>query len=214
MLALFEMSTLEMWLDIMYNGMDAVGVDRQPKRDHNSAIAVFFVSFVIIGAFFILNLFVSVTIDKVTVTSTSHHRTVAPLPQFHEIKHRQEGRLYLLTKEQEEWVITQRYLWVARPLRHYVPPKDSWRRWIFDGVHSTFFELLIMTVTLLNVAALACTHHDMQPSVQNAIDIANFTCTIFFVAEVAVKLIGLGPRNYCRVHHSCSHCPLSALTRR
>ena len=76
MLALFEMSTLEMWLDIMYNGIDAVGVDRQPKRDHNGAIAVFFVSFVIIGAFFVLNLFVSVTIDKVTVTSTSHHLTV------------------------------------------------------------------------------------------------------------------------------------------
>ena len=65
MLALFEMSTLEMWLDVMYNGIDAVGVDRQPRRDHNIAVAIFFVTFIIIGAFFVLNLFVSVTIDKV-----------------------------------------------------------------------------------------------------------------------------------------------------
>ena len=65
MLALFEMSTLEMWLDVMYNGIDAVGVDQQPRRDHNIAVAIFYVAFIIIGAFFVLNLFVSVTIDKV-----------------------------------------------------------------------------------------------------------------------------------------------------
>lgn len=65
MLALFEMSTLEMWLDVMYNGIDAVGVDQQPERDHNITVAIFYVAFIIIGAFFVLNLFVSVTIDKV-----------------------------------------------------------------------------------------------------------------------------------------------------
>lgn len=65
MLTLFEMSTLEMWLDVMYNGIDAVGVNQQPTRDHNKPVAIFFMSFIIIGAFFVLNLFVTVTIDKV-----------------------------------------------------------------------------------------------------------------------------------------------------
>lgn len=76
MLALFEMSSLEMWLEVMYNGIDAVGVDQQPRRDHNKPIAIFYVLFIIIGAFFVLNLFVSVTIDKVH----------PPLDDLHEVR--------------------------------------------------------------------------------------------------------------------------------
>jgi hypothetical protein len=33
MLTLFEISTLEMWPDYMYVAIDAVGIDKGPKRD-------------------------------------------------------------------------------------------------------------------------------------------------------------------------------------
>lgn len=105
----------------------------------------------------------------------------------------------MLSKEQEEWVITQRHLWVARPIRHYVPPKNSWRRLIFDAVNSTAFELLVTIVIFINVVAMSCTHHDMKPDISDAVDMINFICTLFFVAEVVIKLIGLGCRNYFRV---------------
>lgn len=65
MMALFEMATLEMWLSIMYDGVDAVGVDKQPVLNNNPYISIFFVIFIIVGAFFILNLIVGVIIDKV-----------------------------------------------------------------------------------------------------------------------------------------------------
>ena len=107
--------------------------------------------------------------------------------------------MYLLTQEQEEWVITQRYLWVARPVRHFVPPKKTWRRLIFDVVSSTGFELTIMAVIFVNVIVMSCTYHGMSDQTRHIIDVINFTCTLFFAAEVIVKLIAFGHRNYFRV---------------
>ena len=56
-----------------------------------------------------------------------------------------------------------------------------------------------MSVIFLNVIAMACTHHDMDEDFSKAIDVTNFICTVFFVMEVIIKLIGLGCRNYFRV---------------
>ena len=33
MMSLFSMMTTEGWLSVMYNGMDATGVDKQPKKN-------------------------------------------------------------------------------------------------------------------------------------------------------------------------------------
>jgi hypothetical protein len=62
---LFSISTTELWVDTMGAGIDAVGIDLQPLRDAQPAVAAFFVVFMIFGAFFVLQLFVSVTIEKV-----------------------------------------------------------------------------------------------------------------------------------------------------
>ena len=64
MLVLFETATLEMWLEVMYHGVDATETNVHPWRDANPAACVFFVVFIIVGSFFIMNLFVGVTIDK------------------------------------------------------------------------------------------------------------------------------------------------------
>jgi 4-hydroxybenzoate polyprenyltransferase len=59
-----ETATLEMWLDVMYHSVDAVDEGFHPRHNHNPAACVFYVLFIIIGAFFVMNLFVGVTIDK------------------------------------------------------------------------------------------------------------------------------------------------------
>lgn len=65
MMTLFEMASLEMWLSIMYNGIDAVGIDKQPVLNNDPYICIFFIVFIVVGSFFILNLIVGVIIDKV-----------------------------------------------------------------------------------------------------------------------------------------------------
>ena len=64
MMALFQMMTTEGWLSVMYNGIDIVGKDMQPKRDNYLVYFIYFVAFMVIGSQFIFNLFVGVVIDN------------------------------------------------------------------------------------------------------------------------------------------------------
>ncbi|MES1907626.1 MAG: hypothetical protein MHM6MM_000707 [Cercozoa sp. M6MM] len=63
LLLLFEVSTLEMWPDMLLRAVDVTGVEQAPERDNAPYYAVFFIAFIIVGNFFIVNLFVSVVID-------------------------------------------------------------------------------------------------------------------------------------------------------
>ena len=63
MLALYEVSTLEMWPDYMFLAIDS-RYEAQPERMHSPVQALFFIVFIFITAFFIMNLFVGVMIDK------------------------------------------------------------------------------------------------------------------------------------------------------
>ncbi len=50
------MATLESWSDVMYAGGDITRVDEQPLRNHSPAVYLYFVAYVIVGAFFLFNL--------------------------------------------------------------------------------------------------------------------------------------------------------------
>ena len=47
----------------MYAGMDVVGLDLQPRRNVQPAAAVFFVVFIFMSSFFVVNLFIGVIVD-------------------------------------------------------------------------------------------------------------------------------------------------------
>lgn len=63
-LALFELATFSGWQDVIAIGVDAAGIDLQPKREINYWAYLYFVSFVIFGSLFTMNLFVGVIIDN------------------------------------------------------------------------------------------------------------------------------------------------------
>lgn len=58
----------------MYDSIAAVGVDRQPTDGANPALALFFVVFIIFGGFFVLQLFVATTIEKVSDVLSVEHK--------------------------------------------------------------------------------------------------------------------------------------------
>ena len=62
---LFVMSNTVQWTKIMYRALKAVSEDYIPSRDiQNPFAAVFFVGAVVIGNFFMMNLFIGVIITK------------------------------------------------------------------------------------------------------------------------------------------------------
>lgn len=67
MMTLFIMSSTEGWIDIMRLACDSRGIDLQPKRNANPdlvASIAYFLSFMIVGSQFIINLFAGVVIDN------------------------------------------------------------------------------------------------------------------------------------------------------
>ena len=52
------------WVDVMHSAIDQRGIDMQPVRDYNRLWAIYFVIFLILGAFFVLELFVGVIIEN------------------------------------------------------------------------------------------------------------------------------------------------------
>ena len=64
MQTLFEMSTTEGWTAVMYQGVDAVGIDHGPIEYYNEPVTAYFLIFMVIGSFFLLNLFVGIILDN------------------------------------------------------------------------------------------------------------------------------------------------------
>jgi len=76
-------------LGMMYHSVDMTEIDLQPVRDFNKFYCIFFVLFIIVGSFFVMNLFVGVTIDKFneawgvlrTTTPQPFHNRTTTVPQ-------------------------------------------------------------------------------------------------------------------------------------
>jgi hypothetical protein len=97
MLTFFDISTLDMWPDNMFNAIDAVEPDKIMQQDYAIQRAGIFVVYIFFTTFFIMNLFISVIVDK-----------------FNEqIKKRQGAHNF--TDEQKEWVKIQRLLVHTNP---------------------------------------------------------------------------------------------------
>ncbi len=48
----------------MYNGIDAVGIDQQPQKNYNEYMALFFIVYLLVVGFFVVNMFIGVIIDN------------------------------------------------------------------------------------------------------------------------------------------------------
>lgn len=64
LMSLFVLASKDGWVAIMHNGVDAVGVDKQPMRNNNPWMLFYFISFLLIVGFFVLNMFVGVVVEN------------------------------------------------------------------------------------------------------------------------------------------------------
>ena len=57
-------ATFEGWMELMADAVDVRGIDLQPEFEANLWAYLYFVVFIVCGAFFTLNLFIGVIIDN------------------------------------------------------------------------------------------------------------------------------------------------------
>lgn len=73
LLILYFQATFEGWMEVMADAVDARGVDLQPEYEANLYAYIYFVIFIVCGAFFTLNLFIGVIIDNFNMLKKKVH---------------------------------------------------------------------------------------------------------------------------------------------
>uniref|UniRef100_A0A8C6W4Q7 Voltage-dependent L-type calcium channel subunit alpha n=1 Tax=Nannospalax galili TaxID=1026970 RepID=A0A8C6W4Q7_NANGA len=176
MMALFTVSTFEGW-----PAPDAHAEDEGPIYNYHVEISVFFIVYIIIIAFFMMNIFVGFVIIT-----------------FH-AQGEQEYQNCELDKNQRQCV---EYALKAQPLCRYIPKNPHQYR-VWATVNSATFEYLMFLLLLLNTVALAMQHYEQTAPFNYAMDILNMVFTGLFTIEMVLKIIAFKPKVYNTMLSSC-----------
>eukprot|EP01062_Namystynia_karyoxenos_P051809 TRINITY_DN4089_c0_g1_i1.p1 TRINITY_DN4089_c0_g1~~TRINITY_DN4089_c0_g1_i1.p1 ORF type:complete len:1990 (+),score=583.18 TRINITY_DN4089_c0_g1_i1:128-5971(+) len=74
------------------------------------------------------------------------------------------------------------------------------------------FDHFVLAVTFINVLVLAVDHHKINEDLANILTVINIVCTSIFIAEILLKLFGVGPRETFRDGFNCLDGVLVAIS--
>lgn len=186
LMTLFVLSSIDGWVEIMYLGVDIAGVDMQPQENNQEGQVLFFVLFLLIGGFFIINMFVGVIVEN-------FQKNGAPEPTSADEGEPEPEPDYDDFEDREKY--------------------PAWRVAVLEHATSSCFESFIAAIIILNVVVMGSEHYDPSiASYENDYDgmsagfklflrISNYIFTIIFVYELVVKYIAFG----CYRFHMGSH---------
>ncbi|CAB1439990.1 unnamed protein product [Pleuronectes platessa] len=174
MMALFTVSTFEGWPALLYKAIDANEENSGPIYNYRVEISIFFIVYIIIIAFFMMNIFVGFVIIT-----------------FRE-QGEQEYKNCELDKNQRQCV---EYALKAQPLKLYIP-KNPVQYKFWSIINSTGFEYVMFVLILLNTVTLAVQHYEQSKRFSHIMDILNMVFTGLFTAEMLLKLLALRLRHY------------------
>ncbi|XP_075435942.1 voltage-dependent T-type calcium channel subunit alpha-1G isoform X3 [Ascaphus truei] len=201
LMSLFVLASKDGWVDIMYDGLDAVGVNQQPVMNHNPWMLLYFISFLLIVAFFVLNMFVGVVVEN--FHKCRQHQ------EEEEAKRREEKRLRRMekkrrSKEKEladlllDDVILGSSACAAQEAqcKPYYSEYSHPRLFIHQMCTSHYLDLFITGVIGLNVVTMAMEHYQQPKVLDEALKICNYIFTLIFVLESGCKMIAFGFRRF------------------
>uniref|UniRef100_A0A3Q0RNX8 Voltage-dependent L-type calcium channel subunit alpha n=1 Tax=Amphilophus citrinellus TaxID=61819 RepID=A0A3Q0RNX8_AMPCI len=176
MLALFTVSTFEGWPQLLYRAVDANAINRGPIYNYRVEISIFFIIYIIIIAFFMMNIFVGFVI----------------------ITFREQGEAEFknceLNKNQRQCVY---YALKAQPIKIYIPKNPSQLKF-WKIINSSQFEYIMFVLILGNTLTLAVQHYEQSKLFTSIMDILNMIFTVVFTIEMIIKLMAL--RAHVRTH--------------
>ncbi|XP_056660134.1 voltage-dependent L-type calcium channel subunit alpha-1D isoform X4 [Monodelphis domestica] len=174
MMALFTVSTFEGWPALLYKAIDSNGENVGPIYNYRVEISIFFIIYIIIVAFFMMNIFVGFVIVTFQEQGEKEYKNCE------------------LDKNQRQCV---EYALKARPLRRYIP-KNPYQYKFWYVVNSSPFEYMMFVLIMLNTLCLAMQHYEQSKIFNDAMDILNMVFTGVFTVEMVLKVIAFKPKHY------------------
>uniref|UniRef100_A0A8C0RU16 Voltage-dependent L-type calcium channel subunit alpha n=1 Tax=Canis lupus familiaris TaxID=9615 RepID=A0A8C0RU16_CANLF len=172
MMALFTVSTFEGWPALLYKAIDSNGENVGPVYNYRVEISIFFIIYIIIVAFFMMNIFVGFVIVTFQEQGEKEYKNCE------------------LDKNQRQCV---EYALKARPLRRYIP-KNPYQYKFWYVVNSSPFEYMMFVLIMLNTLCLAMQHYEQSKMFNDAMDILNMVFTGVFTVEMVLKVIAFKPK--------------------
>ncbi|XP_031167426.2 voltage-dependent T-type calcium channel subunit alpha-1H-like [Sander lucioperca] len=170
--SLFVMYSKDGWVNIMYDGLDAVGVDEQPVTNYNKWMLVYFITFMIMS-FFLRDMFIGVMVETFHQCQQDQKKAaLQALPQ--EAKVSQDQRKDV--SGQDEYY--QRY--------------SPTRRSIHTFCTGNCLDLFMTAIIFLSVLMMSFQHYDQPPYVEKITDYSFYVFTVILIIEVLLKLVAFG----------------------
>jgi voltage-dependent calcium channel T type alpha-1G len=170
LMSLFILTNKDGWSDLMYKGIDAVGVDRQPIENYNEWMLIYFISFLLLVGFLMSNLFVGVIIDSFQ----KNH-------QSNEISNVSPNRLLAKTNTQHN---------------NEVIHSSFIKRYAQLICKNSHFDQIIGLVIMLSITLLSFEHHGMNSTTELILTISNLIFTLIFSIEALIRIIAEGLLGY------------------
>ncbi|KAL6102505.1 cacna1h [Pungitius sinensis] len=173
LMSLFVLSCKDGWVNIMYDGLDAVGVDQQPVRNHNPWMLLYFISFLLIVSFFVLNMFVGVVVENFHKCRQDQEEEEARL--------REEKRLKMIEKKRRR-----------AKQRPYYADYCPLRLYIHTLCTSNYLDLFITFIICVNVFTMSIEHYNQPQYLEEVLKYCNYVFTCIFVFEAVLKVVAFG----------------------
>nr|UGV94655.1 CaV1 voltage-gated calcium channel alpha-1 subunit [Trichoplax adhaerens] len=176
MMTLFTITTFEGWPSILYRAIDATEAGRGPSRNHQPLVAIYFVIYIIIVAFFMVNIFVGFVI--VTFQTEGE----------------QEYRNCDLDKNQRNCI---EFALKTKPQKRYIP-KNKLQLAVWKLATSLGFEYTIFGLITLNTMTLMMQVYRPSRVYNDVLEYLNIGFTVLFGLEAILKIVAFKPQNYFR----------------
>ncbi|KAI5721996.1 hypothetical protein M8J76_002131 [Diaphorina citri] len=174
-ISLFQVATFNGWIEIMQDSVDSrTELNKQPIRETNIYMYLYFVFFIIFGSFFTLNLFIGVIIDN-----------------FNEQKKKISSLEMFMTEDQKKYYNAMKKMGSKKPLKAI--PRPRWRPQaiVFEVVTDKKFDMVIMLFIGLNMLTMTMDHYQQTELFSSVLDNLNAIFIIIFSSECLLKIFAL-----------------------
>ncbi|KAF3917084.1 hypothetical protein ABW20_dc0102550 [Dactylellina cionopaga] len=176
---LFQIVSQEGWTDVLWQGMSITGLNKQPVQGASQVNAIFFLAFNLLGAVFVLTLFVSVFMRNYT----------------------EQTGVAFLTAEQRSWLELRKLLRQISPSkRPSNSPDERWKAWCYNRSvrkHGRW-NGFITTILMLHLFLLVVEYYPANQRLDTYRDTIFLCFALVYASNIAVRIIGLTWEQYIK----------------
>ncbi|KAL2818969.1 Ion transport protein-domain-containing protein [Aspergillus cavernicola] len=176
---LFQIVSQEGWTDVQSSAMSIKGVGQQPESFAKPENGLFFIVFNLLGAVFVLTLFVSVFMRNYT----------------------EQTGVAFLTAEQRSWLELRKLLRQVSPSKRRSTEKStSWKQWCYRVAYKKHgrWAQCVTAILVLHLLLLMIEFYPEPPTWDLVRSGLFFSFNFFYTGNVILRLFGLGWHRFSR----------------